>query len=74
MIYYDHNQYLKALDVYRNTPAKIINGDGWFFVKGEWVTSKEYFEHNTEPIYQPAPKVNADSTHISSETIRKKST
>lgn len=64
MIYHDLNSYLNALDNYNSTPGKIINGEGFYKVNDELVTDKEFFAHNSKPVYEAPQKVNVDGTYI----------
>lgn len=73
MIYHEIEPYLEAKERYTNTPFRIIDGVGYCFVRGEWVTESEYDEHNSKPYYSVAAKINPDGTTISGGTIPTKS-
>lgn len=69
MIFRSIKDYLKAKEAYLNTPGKIINGRGFYVVKGRLVPDKEYFKHNSRPVYEPPPKENPDKTKLPPSTI-----
>jgi len=65
MIYTNLTNYLKALNRYRSTPGKIINGEGFVFSNGDWIAYDEYNKHNSTPTYEPVARDNADGQNIS---------
>lgn len=73
MIYHSHKKYLRALDRYNQTLGKIINGEGFYVIGGELIPDKEYFNHNSRPVYEPMPRKNSDKTSIPPSVKIKKS-
>lgn len=64
MIYHDFLAYLTALNSYNSTPGKIINGEGFYVVNDELIPDKEFFAHNSKPVYEAPQKINVDGTYI----------
>lgn len=73
MVYNSIKTYIRALDKYNNTWGKIICGNGYYLVNGHWVSDKEYFKHNSCPVYEPVPRENSDKTNIPPSIKIKKS-
>jgi len=71
--FFNLNDYIKALDRYENTPFKIVDGLGYFFIKGEWHQEKDCKGHHTMPTFSVAAKNNPDKTNISQSVIIRKS-
>lgn len=63
------NEYLTALNVFLNTPAKIINGEMLVMVNGRQVPFAEYQNANPKPTYRPPTKGNCDSGAIDSDVV-----
>lgn len=72
MIYHSIQNYVKAKKVWDATPGKIINGQGFVFVKGNWIPAELYYAHNTKPTYERLPPVNPDGTVIPNGVITTK--
>lgn len=69
MIYHDKYKYAIALERWRQSPMKIINGEGFVLVKGDWIPFSEYQRHNPKPCYEPPPVENEDTTQIPRSTV-----
>lgn len=69
MIYNSISRYLKAKNNYLNTHGKIINGKGFYVVRGKLIPDEEYFRHNSMPAYEPKPKENPDKTGVGASIV-----
>jgi hypothetical protein len=64
MIFNNLNDYLPAYERWKQTPARIINGEMFLRVNGVWVHSTEYDLCNSKPIYVPPRRENPDGKNI----------
>ncbi len=61
MIHYDIESYLQAKQDHENTLGRIIDGNGFYFYNGEWVTDKVYFKAiGGKPVYEHELNTEAD--------------
>ena len=72
MIYHNVAQYLEAKNLFLNTPGRIYDGHGFYWVGDKWVSDKEFFAHNSRPRYEVAAIPNPDGKNISSGIKSKK--
>lgn len=67
MIYHNHEQYMEAIQRWDCTLKRISpDGNGYVFVKGEWILESEYLKYNSKPCYERQPKENPDGTVLHS--------
>lgn len=70
MIYHSISEYLQAKVRWDNTLKRISpDGNGYVFVKGNWITEKEYLANNSKPVYKPKPRENSDGTAIEGDVV-----
>ena len=70
MIYHNHEQYMEAIQRWDCTLKRISpDGNGYVFVKGNWITEKEYLANNSKPVYKPKPRENSDGTALEGDVI-----
>jgi len=71
MTYNNLSDYLAAFERWSSFPARIVGGVGEIFSKGQWISYKEFNDHNPKPTYEPPVRNNPDGTNIPSGVIVK---
>jgi predicted homoserine dehydrogenase-like protein len=69
-IYHSISDYINAKERWK-CAGTIIDGIGYFLVRGSLIPDQEYLAHNSKPVYQPMPRENSDGQNIAPDTIIK---